>query len=43
MGSLRNFITSLHQSTERDYVGRMMDEKVSCMIKAKEYEYDYCI
>ena len=41
MGSLRNFITSLHQSTERDYVGRMMDEKVSCMIKAKEYEYDY--
>ncbi len=41
MGSLRNFITSLHKSTERDYVGRMMDEKVSCMIKAKEYEYDY--
>jgi len=27
--------------TKRDYVGRMMDEKVHCMLKAKEYEADY--
>lgn len=41
MGRLVEFVTPLHKRTERDYVGRMMDEKVACMLKAKEYEYDY--
>lgn len=41
MGCLRNFITPLHKKTKRDYIGRMMDDKVYCMKKAKEYEYDY--
>lgn len=41
MGQLRNFVTALHQSTQRDYVARMVDEKVRCMQKAKEYEGDY--
>jgi SAM-dependent methyltransferase len=41
MGRLLNIVTPLHKMTERDYIGRMMDDKVHCMLKAKEYEYDY--
>jgi len=41
MGQLRNFVTPLHKATARDYIGRMVDEKVKCMLKAKEYEFDY--
>jgi len=41
MGRLLNIVTPLHQMTKRDYIGRMVDEKVHCMIKAKEYEFDY--
>ena len=41
MGQLRNFVTPLHKATKRDYLARMMDEKVHCMLKAKEYEADY--
>ena len=41
MGRLLNIVTPLHQMTERDYVGRMMDDKVVCMHKAKAYEFDY--
>jgi SAM-dependent methyltransferase len=41
MGQLRNFVTPLHQATKRDYLARMVDDKVHCMMKAKEYEYDY--
>lgn len=41
MGKLVNYVTPLHEKTERDYIGRMMDDKVHCMLKAKEYEYDY--
>jgi len=41
MGRLMNIVTPLHKMTKRDYVGRMMDEKVQCMLKAKEYEADY--
>jgi SAM-dependent methyltransferase len=41
MGHLLNIVTPLHQMTKRDYVGRMMDDKVVCMLKAKEYEADY--
>tara|TARA_B110000305_G_C19441023_1_gene641860 strand:+ start:1516 stop:2181 length:666 start_codon:yes stop_codon:yes gene_type:complete len=41
MGKLVNFVTPLHQATSRDYLARMIDEKVECMHKAKEYEYDY--
>ena len=28
MGKLVNFVTSLHQATSRDYLARMIDEKV---------------
>lgn len=41
MGRLLNIVTPLHKMTKRDYVARMVDEKVYCMLKAKEYEFDY--
>ena len=41
MGILRNFITPKHTSTARQYLERMVDDKVHCMLKAKEYELDY--
>jgi len=41
MGDLVNFVTPLHQATKRAYIDRMIDDKVNCMLKAKEYEFDY--
>ncbi len=41
MGRLLNIVTPLHQATKRDYLARMVDDKVACMLKAKEYEADY--
>ena len=41
MGQLRNFVTPLHKATQRDVLARMIDDKVNCMLKAKEYEADY--
>ncbi len=41
MGRLLEIITPLHRMTKRDYLARMVDDKVHCMLKAKEYEADY--
>ena len=41
MGRLLDIVTPLHKMTKRDYLGRMADDKVQCMIKAKEFEFDY--
>ncbi len=41
MGELVQFVTPLHQATSRAYIDRMVDDKVHCMLKAKEYESDY--
>jgi SAM-dependent methyltransferase len=41
MGQLLNVVTPLHKRTTRDYLARMVDDKVHCMRKAKEYEFDY--
>jgi SAM-dependent methyltransferase len=41
MGKLLNIVTPLHKKTARDYVSRMVDDKIHCMAKAKEYGYDY--
>lgn len=41
MGRLMNLVTPLHKATTRDYLARMVDDKVQCMVKAKEYEFDY--
>lgn len=34
-------ITPLHKRTQRDYIGRMMDQKITCMNVAKQYGQDY--
>jgi SAM-dependent methyltransferase len=41
MGQLLSLATPLHKKTKRDYLARMVDDKVHCMLKAKEYEFDY--
>ena len=41
MGRLLDIVTPLHKMTKRDYLARMIDDKVHCMRKAKEYEADY--
>lgn len=41
MGKLLNVVTPLHSMTKRDYIARMVDDKVHCMKKAREYEFDY--
>jgi hypothetical protein len=41
MGALREFVTPLHRATSRDYLSRMNDDKVQCMLKAKEYGFEY--
>ena len=41
MGQLLEIVSALHGKTQREYLPRMMDDKVICMRKAKEYESDY--
>ena len=41
MSELLNIVTPLHKRTARKYIDRMIDDKVHCMLKAKEYEFDY--
>jgi SAM-dependent methyltransferase len=42
MGNLLNIITPLHKkTTNRDYLKRMIEDKVECMKIAKEYGKDY--
>lgn len=41
MGEMLNLVTPLHQSTSRDYLARMVDDKVEAMLVAKRYEADY--
>ena len=41
MGQPRNFVTRLHQATKRDYLSRMLDDKVHCMKIAKQYGKNY--
>lgn len=36
-----NIFTKMHRSTNRDYLGRMFNNKVKSMIKAKKFEFDY--
>jgi len=38
MGKLKNFVRLLHKATSRNYIERMVNNKVECMLKAKEYE-----
>ncbi|QDS04494.1 class I SAM-dependent methyltransferase [Campylobacter fetus] len=36
-----DIFTNLHKKTSREYLPRMCDDKVNCMIKAKEFEADF--
>lgn len=41
MGKLRDVFTKLHKRTTRQYIERMVDDKIACMEKSKLYGYDY--
>lgn len=41
MGRELQIVTPLHKKTARDYLARMIDDKIPCVHKAKEYEADY--
>jgi ubiquinone/menaquinone biosynthesis C-methylase UbiE len=41
MGEMVDFVTKLHKKTKRDYVSRMVDEKIHCMDISKQYGFDY--
>jgi ubiquinone/menaquinone biosynthesis C-methylase UbiE len=41
MGKLLYLFNKLHKKTARKYIDRMVDDKIKCMSKAKEYEFDY--
>ncbi len=41
MKTIRNFITQLHQSTKRNYIDRMVDNKIDCMLESKKYGKNY--
>ena len=41
MGKLVNITTSLHELSKREYLARMVDNKVDCMKIAKQYDKDY--
>jgi SAM-dependent methyltransferase len=41
MGKLVNIATSLHESSKREYLVRMVDDKVNCMKIAKQYDKNY--
>ena len=38
---LLNYIQELHTSTRRDFIGRMNDNKVEAMLKARQHDFDY--
>ena len=41
MGRLLNIVTPLHRRTKRDYLARMVDDKLEAVAKAKKYGADY--
>jgi SAM-dependent methyltransferase len=41
VGKLLELVTPLHKSTRRDYLERMLDDKVACMKVARKFERDY--
>jgi SAM-dependent methyltransferase len=41
LGKLLDIVTPLHKKTSRDYIGRMTDDKVECMVAARRYDFDF--
>ena len=37
----KKIFTPFHKRTKRDYLGRMIDDKINCMEKARKFEKDY--
>ncbi len=41
MGKELYIFNKLHKKTSRKYIDRMVDDKIQCMTKSKEYGFDY--
>jgi len=41
MGIRKNYVQKIHQSSKRDPIQRMMDDKATCMQIARKYDFDY--
>ena len=41
IGKLKNYVTLNHKKTSRNYLERMNNNKVECMIVSKKYDHDY--
>jgi sporadic carbohydrate cluster protein (TIGR04323 family) len=41
IGRLRNYIILNHKKTQRDYLERINNKKVECMLISKKYDFDY--
>lgn len=41
MGKELKIVSSVHKSTKREYLPRMMDDKINCMTVARKYGFDY--
>ena len=41
IGRTLDLVSALHKSSKRDYLGRMLDEKVECMKVARRYGMDF--
>ena len=41
MSKLLDIVTSLHKNTKRDYLARMVDQKIACSRIARQYSKDY--
>ncbi len=41
MGQLKTFITPLHTNTKRDYLARMVDDKIDCMEVRRRYDKEF--
>ena len=41
IGNLKNYVTFNHKKTSRNYLERMNNDKIKCMIVSKKYGFDY--
>jgi len=41
IGKLKNYVTFNHKKTSRNYLERINNNKVECMVVSKKYDYDY--
>ena len=41
LGGLKNYVTFNHKKTSRNYLERMNNDKIKCMVISKKYGFDY--